>query len=182
MKKIILLLIVFIGINAFSQNKESFKPGVKLIEGQKIENYKNPNSILFVFKGHSHSINFFLDLEKKIRKKFKKNKKKGGKIELNFNYNLSTQNSLKHDLEKIPMKKYDRKEYESICHISISDIKGWDHHLLKKRKQSYTLDVELKDVNLSALKTFKLNVNSYYTILTQNKKSSSLMYQTLLEN
>ena len=102
-------------------------------------------------------------------------------LKLNFNYDLNANNSLKSDLDNIPSKKYNEKEYESTCHISISDFEGWDNHLLEKRKQNYNLNIELKNINSIKLITLKLNVNSYYTILTQNKNSSKLIYETLIE-
>ena len=179
MKRILFLMILLLSLNTFSQKNEKFKPGVKIIDKEKIEEYKNPKSILFIFKGHTHSINYFLDLKKRIRKTFKKKMKKGFK--LNFNFNLSAESPFKSDLNKIPSKKYNEKEYESICQISISDFKSWDNHLLEKRKQNYNLNVELKDANSNLLISLKLNVNSYYTIITQNKKSSKLIYKTIME-
>jgi hypothetical protein len=179
MKRILFLMILLLSLNTFSQKNEKFKPGVKIIDKEKIEEYKNPKSILFIFKGHTHSINYFLDLKKRIRKTFKKKIKKGFK--LNFNFNLNAESPFKSDLNKIPSKKYNEKEYESICQISISDFKGWDNHLLEKRKQNYNLNVELKDANSNLLISLKLNVNSYYTIITQNKKSSKLIYKTIME-
>ena len=70
MKRILLLIIILFSLNTFSQNSEKFEPGVKIIENEKIEEYKNPKSILFIFKGHTHSINYFLDLKKKNTKDF----------------------------------------------------------------------------------------------------------------
>ena len=182
MKRILLLIILLLSLNTFSQKNKKFEPGVKIIENQKIEEYKNPKSILFIFKGHTHSINYFLDLKKRIRKTFKKKMKKEFKdFKVNFNYDLNAKKPFKSDLEKIPSKKYNEKEYESICQISISDFKGWDYHLSKKRKQNYNLNIELKDINSSLLIAFKLNVSSYYTIVTQNKKSGKLIYKTIME-
>ena len=56
-----------------------------------------------------------------------------------------------------------------------------DYHLSKKRKQNYNLNIELIDINSSLLIAFKLNVSSYYTIVTQNKKSGKLIYKTIME-
>jgi len=49
--------------------------------------------------------------------------------------------------------------------------------LSKKRKQNYNLNIELKDINSSLLIAFKLNVSSYYTIVTQNKKIAATPYK-----
>jgi len=183
MTRILLLIILLIGLNTFSQNNGKFKSGVKIIENKKIEEYKNPRSILFIFKGHTHSINYFLDLKKRIKKIFKKKMKKGFKdFKLNFNYDLNAEKSFKSDLDNIPSKKYNKKEYESICHISISDFKSWDNYSIEKRKQNYNLNIELKDINSALLITLKLNVNTYFSILTQNKKSSKLIYEMIMEN
>ena len=135
MKRILLLIILLFSLNTFSQNSGKFEAGVKIIENEKIEGYKKPKSILFIFKGHTHSINYFLDLKKRIRKTFKKKMKKYFKnFKLNFNYDLNAEKPFESDLKNIPSKKYNKKEYESICQISLSDFKGWDNHLLKKKK------------------------------------------------
>jgi hypothetical protein len=184
MKRILFLMILLLGLNTFSQKNEKFKPGVKIINKEKIEEYKNPKSILFIFKGHTHSINYFLDLKKRIRKTFKKKMKKGFKdFKLNFNFSLNAESPFKSDLNKIPSKKYNEKRYESICQISISDFKAWDNHLeINKRKQNYNLNLVFKQNKTKDKKgILKINVNSYDTILTQNKNSSKLIYQAITE-
>lgn len=183
MKKILLLIVLLAGMSSFSQKNEKFKSGVKIIEKEKIKEYKKPKSILFIFKGHTHSIHYFLDLKKRIRKDFKKRMKKEFKhFKLNFNYDLNAEKPFKFDLKKIPSKKYNKNEYESICYISLSDLKGWDNELIEKRKQNYNLNIELKTTNLDSLITLKLNVNTYYTIVTENRNSSKLIYKTIMEN
>jgi hypothetical protein len=183
MKKMFLLIVSLISLTISSQNNKKFNPGVKLIENKKIESYKSPKSILFIFKGDTHLINYYLDLKKRIRKTFKKKMKKDFKnFKLNFNYNLTSKNPYKFDLENIPSKNYSKNKYESICYISMSDFKGWDNNLLEKRKQNYNLNIELTGLNSIQLMTFILNVNSYFTIITQNKNSSKLIYKTLMEN
>lgn len=64
MIKIFQLTLLLIGINSFSQNTSEFQPGVEIIQSDKISEYKSPKSILFVFEGHTHMINNFLDLKK----------------------------------------------------------------------------------------------------------------------
>ena len=182
MKRILLLIILLLSLNTFSQKSKKFEPGIIIIKNQKIEDYKNPKSILFIFKGHTHFINYFLDLKKRIQKTFKKKMKKELKdFKIDFNYDLNAKKPFKSDLDNIPSKKYNEKEYESICAISISYSEDLDNHFLEKRKLNYNLNIELKDVNSNLLIDFKLNVNSYYTILTQNKKSSKLIYKAIME-
>ena len=183
MTKIFLITLLLIGLNSFSQNTTEFEPGVEIIQSDKISEYESPKSILFVFEGHTHMINNFLDLKKHIRKAFKKRMKSDFKsFLLDFNYNLTAEKSMKEDMEKIPSKKYRKEKYETICYISVTDIKGWDEHLIEKRKQNYILNADLKDKDLNELLQLKLKVNSYYTITTENKNSSSLIYQTIMEN
>jgi len=183
MKRIFLILLLLNGLNSFSQNIEKFKSGVKITENEKISEYIAPSSILFVFEGHTHMINNFLDLKKRIRKAFKKKMKKEFRnFKLDFNYNLSAEKPFKSDLSNIPSKKYNEKEYQAICYITLSDFKGWDNHLLEKRTQNYNLNIELKDINFNNLMKLKLNVNSYYTIASQNKNSSKIIYKAIMEN
>lgn len=183
MKRIFLLILLVNGLSSFSQNIGKFKVGVKITENEKISEYIVPSSILFVFEGDTHLINNFLNLKKRIRATFKKKMKKNFRnFKLDFNYNLSSEKPFKSDLSKIPSKKYDEKEYQAICYVTLSDFKGWDNHLIEKRKQNYNLNIELEDVNFNKLMKLKLNVNSYYTIATQNKKSSKIIYQAIMEN
>lgn len=175
MKRIVLLITLLIGFNTFSQKKGKFKPGVKIIELKKIEEYKKPKSILFVFKGHTHSINYFLDLEKRVRRSFKD-------IRINFNYHLNAENSLQSDLQKIPSIKYNKNNYEATGYISITDFKIWNNNVSESNKLNYNLNFKMEDLNLNSLITLKLNVNSYSTILTQNKKLNKAIYKAILEN
>lgn len=101
-------------------------------------------------------------------------------FQLDFNYELTAEKSLEDDLDKIPSKIHNKEKYETICYISLTDIKSWDNHLIKKRKQNYILNIQLKDKDLNELLNLKLQVNSYYTITTENKNSSSLIYQTIM--
>ena len=183
MKRIFLLILLLNGLNSFSQNIGKFKPGVKITENEKTSEYITPSSILFVFEGHTHMINNFLDLEKKIRKTFKKKMKKEFKnFKLDFNFNLNAEKSFKSDLSSIPSKKYNEKEYQAICYITLTDFKGWDNYLIEKRKQNYNLNIELKDIDFNKLMKLKLNVNSFNTIATQNKNSSKIIYKAIMEN
>jgi len=184
MKKSIILGFLFltISLSLFSQKRAKFSTGVKIIQKEKIQDYKKPESILFIFEGHTHLVNFYLNLEEKIRKIFKKKgRKKKEKIKLNFNYNLSAKKSLDHDLQMIPTKKYKKENFETICYIKQTDFKSWDNHLLESRKQNYNLNMNLFDNKSNNLLNLKLNVNSYYITTTQNKNSSKIIYQEIME-
>ncbi len=181
MKKLILILILISGLNNYSQNKRKFKPGVNIIENIKISEYEKPTSILFVFEGHTHLVNNFLDLKKRIIKTFKKRMKKEYKnFKLDFDFNLNAEKSFKSDLKNIPHKKHNINEYKSVCYVTLSDFKGWDNHLIKKRKQNYNLNLILKNTDLVPLIKLKLNINSFYTIATQNKNSSKIIYDVIM--
>ncbi len=178
MKRVVLLLIILLtATNSFSQKKEKFKPGVKLEKNTIITEFKSPNSILFIFKDDTHLINFYLDLTKKLKKLFKKSNQK-----INFNYELFSAQPFDSDLNSIPKNTFNKFDYELICLISISNIKSWDNHLFDKRKQNYNLNLKLEKSETNELvKTGKINVNSYYTIATQNKNSSKLIYDLITD-
>jgi hypothetical protein len=178
MKRFILLLIILlIGTNSFSQKKEKFKPGVKLEENTIISDFKSSNSILFIFKDDTHLINFYLDLTKRLKKRFKKSNKK-----IDFNYELFSTKPFESDLNSIPKKTFLKADYDLICLISTSNFKGFDNHLIEKRKQNYDLNLKLEKSETNELvETAKINVNSYYTIITQNKNSSKLIYDLITD-
>ncbi|MHC9087341.1 hypothetical protein ACXIHB_01380 [Tenacibaculum sp. IMCC1] len=72
MKKIALLFLFFlVNLNIFSQKKENFKPGVSLIEYKIMSDLTSQNSILFIFEGDTHLINFYLDLKENLVKGLK---------------------------------------------------------------------------------------------------------------
>ena len=176
MKRFILLLIILlIGINSFSQKKEKFKSGIKLVENTIISDFKSPNSILFIFKGDTHSINLYLDLTKRLKKLFKKTNK-----QIDFNYELFSAKPFESDLNSIPKKTFLKADYELICLISTSNQKGLGSYSIEKRKQIYDLDLKLeKSATTELVGTAKINVKSYYTIITQNKNSSKLIYELI---
>lgn len=179
MKKILLFISLLITFQAFSQDKEKFKPGVKVTTIEKVADYQKPISILFVFKGDTHLVNYFLDLKDHIQRRFKKDIKNG--LKLDFMYKLTFEKSTDNKLKIIPKGKFDPTTYEAAAYVTISDFKGWDDHLFKKRKQNYNLNIILKDTDSTELLKLVLNVSSYFTIARKNKKSSKLIYKHIME-
>lgn len=179
MQKTLVLISLFITFQTFSQSKEKFKPGVKVSTLEKVEGYQKPASILFVFEGHTHLVSFFLDLEKHIQRRFKKDIKKG--FTLDFMYELTSKKPMEIELALIPKRKFDKANYQSVAYVTISDFKGWDDHLFKKRKQNYNLNIILKDSDAKQLLKLVLNASNYFTISRSNKKSSKLIYKHLIE-
>ena len=60
MKTILLPIIFLIILSIFSQKSKKFKSGVKIVKNEKVDKYKRPKSILFIFKGHTHLIIFLI--------------------------------------------------------------------------------------------------------------------------
>jgi hypothetical protein len=172
MKRSTLLIIASIIVsNSFSQEKEIFKPGVLLTENLITDELKNAKSILFVFDVVGCEANFYNDLTEHLEKRFKKSD-----IKIGFNYDIYTNV----EKEKIPKKKFLNQEFDLICYISTSKIKGWDIDLGQKRKQNYDLILTLrKNDSENIIGSAIINVNSYYTIATQNKNLSKLIYELI---
>jgi hypothetical protein len=172
MKKIILIVLGLIfTLNIYSQKREKFKTGVKLIENNIPKEFKDSNSILFVFKNGGCGPNFYIDLKKHIEKKFKKTNKK-----VDF---IFASHYLKDD-EKVPTTIDSANKHELVCEISEENFNGWDNDLYKKRKQNYDLVLTVKKGNYdSIIGIAVLNINSYWTIATQNKNTSKLIYELL---
>jgi len=165
----ILLIILLIGINSFSQKKEKFKVGVQLTEEKNIDEFKDSDSILFILDVNGCQANFYNDLRKQIDKRFKNTKKKIG-----FNFNINTIV----EIEKIPTERNLNKDYDLICQIVTENFKGWDNDLYKKRKQNYDLVLKVKKNDSDLIQGIAIiNVNSYWTIATQNRNSSKLIYK-----
>ena len=175
MKNIVFILILLITFHAFPQENKKFKSGVKVTTIEKAENYQTPASILFVFKGHTHLVSYFLDVEKHLKRRFKKEIRKG--VKLDFIYDLYAKDPFESDLSLIPKRNFDKTQYEAIAFVSISDFNSWDKDLYKKRKQNYNLNITIKDINSRELLSLVLNVSCYYTITNQNKKSSKYIYK-----
>ena len=170
MKRKILVLIVLniISFNfSLGQSNIKFKPGVKLIENYYKDEFKDPKSVLFSFDIVGCQANYYTNLAKSLKKYFKKT---NTKVEFNFNIKTNI------ETEQIPRKKYLKSNFELICFVSTSNMKSWDKELIKRRKQNYDLDLIFEKAETKEnVGKLKLNINSYYTIATQNKNSSKLI-------
>lgn len=87
---------------------------------------------------------------------------------------------LKADLESIPSKEYDKYDYNLLCLTNLSEFNNWDNHLIEKRKQNYKLNITIiSNESNEIIESAKINVNSYYTITTQNKNSSEFIFELI---
>ena len=173
-KEILVFLICMVSINLIqSQNKVNFKPEIKLLKNTfKAEN-KNPESVLFIFNVVNCEANYYINLAKNIKKRFKKSNTK-----VKFNFEINT----KLEIEQIPEKKYSKNNFQLICYISTSNLKSWDNHLTEKSKQNYDLNLRFeKNKSKEKEEKIELNINSYHTIITQNKNASKLIFKLLTE-
>ncbi len=149
--------------------KQKFKPQVKIIENSYKAENRNPKSILFVFDVIYCLGDFYVDLAKNLKEKFKNS---DTKVECSFLINTTI------GVEDIPKNKYSKNDFELVCFVEISDTKTWDNDLrnIRKRKQNYDLNFLFKKSKAEQkIGMIKLNINSYYTIMTQNKNSSKLI-------
>lgn len=176
MNTVILMLMLFSAINSFTQTSGKFKPGVELIENNVLDSTKKSKSILFVFEDHTHFIDHYLNLAKKLKRAFKKSE-----VTIDFEYRLSADNPLPSDLELIPKESPKTTGFDAICTITTAQFKFWDDHLITKRKQNHNLIFELiQEENKVLIETGKINIKTYYTISTENKKLSVLLHNLLV--
>jgi len=169
------ILALLVVTNLYCQKQEKFKVGINLEENNIPSNIGSMESVLFVFNGDTHLINFYLDLTEHLKKRFKKSK-----TDIDFNYDLYSKKPLVADLELIPSIKYAKSEYKLICLVSLSEFNNWDNHLIENRKQNYKLNIVInRDESNQMVGSAKFNVNSNYTIATQNKNSSKLIFDLL---
>jgi len=175
MKKLFLLTL-FLSFNISSIFAQKFKPSVEVIEFMKSDNYVAPKSILIEFTGHTHSIYFYSDLAKKLKRRFKRKS-----IKVRFNYNLSSKKPWKHDLDITPKEKYLIKDFDAFCEINYPIFKSWDILKGEYGKQNLKLNVRLLKEDEIILKSI-LDVYTYKTILTQNKKVSKTIVMLITES
>jgi len=170
MKKFSLItLVCILTFNSYCQKKQRFKSGVRLTENNMLDEFKDADSILFIFDVVGCKANFYNDLRKQIAKRFKKSNKKIG-----FNFNIYTIVQV----EKIPTKIHLQKDYALVCQIVIRNFRSWDTHLYKKRKQNYDLSLKISNPHGDIVhRTATINVSSYWNIATQNRKTSTLIYK-----
>ena len=112
---------------------------MKLQENIIFSEVNSQDSFLFIFKDHTHLINFYLDLSERLKEEFTKSEKK-----VDFNFDLSSKKPFESDLKSIPKEKFNKTDYTIICMISTSSFKNWDSHLIQKRKQNYNLNIVIK--------------------------------------
>ena len=177
MKKYLLLLLL-ISFTCFSQNEIKFKKGVRVLENKKQPNFKTPKSILFVFEGDTHLINYYLILTKKLKKRAKKVNIKTG-----FNYNLFSNNPLNDDLLSIPKNKENDINYTNACVISSSfqkTPKSWrDYYSVKSRKTQHYVNFKMVNKENEEVFSSKFDVHAYYTITTESKKISKMFFNLI---
>ena len=174
MKKL-LVLIVFLSFNILAITAQKFKPGVAIVKIEKNENYQIPNSILIEFTGHTHSIYFYADLAKKLKRRFKR-----GSIQVNFNYKLRANNPLQGDLNLIPKEKYSVTDFEVVCKINLPKYENLGGKF-EFSKLNLMLNVSVFKNRKEQLKSI-LKVNTYKTIVTQNRKVSKTIVALITGN
>lgn len=170
MKRFSLIVLgLILSLNIYSQESDKFKTGVELIEKNIPDEFKDSDSILFIFDVVGCQANFYNDLKKQIKKQFRKSNKK---IRFNFNINTNVEK------EKIPTVKHSANEFDLTCQINVANFKGWDNDLYKKRKQNYDLVLKIKKNGSDSVNGLAMiNVNSYWTIVTQNRNTSRLIFK-----
>jgi len=173
MNKFLIFFLILPVFLCHGQKRKKFRKGVVITERIASKNYTAPKSIYFAFKGDTHFVNFYKDLQSNIEKVFE-----NSDVKIGFSYILSSNNPLKVDLENIPKTKAKHSDFQVIAAISISFIKSLDSPDVYQRKQNYNLIMETVNVKLDAtvLKTI-LNVKSFNTIATQNKNIAGLIYK-----
>jgi hypothetical protein len=170
MKNILLAFMLISGL-LYGQTDKEFKEGVKIVKFEQKENYTKPKIVLFEFIGDTHSINHYLNLSKQLKRKFRKIG-----IKSKFNYNLENPSPMKADLDAIPKRSYDKKDFQFVCYIKMKDFKGWDNHLIEQRKQNYKMEFLLEKEGKTSLFAV-LDIHTFYTIATQNQSIATAIAQ-----
>ncbi|MFD2588239.1 hypothetical protein ACFSQJ_14965 [Croceitalea marina] len=178
MRVSLFLLVVLFSANNYCQ-KVKFRNGVFIDSLQLNSKINYSDSILITFEGDTHLVNYFLDLESKIRKRAKKGYSKNF---IYFDYNLISFSPLNDDLIKIPKNNYNKEDFNYMMTISLSEVKGWDYNLGYKRKQSYRINFSIENpINAAQVGFLSFDVKTYYTILKENKTLVNILFNNLFE-
>lgn len=172
MKKLILLILIT--TSCATTKSKKFKAGAEIFQIEKSENYKKPTSVLVEFLGHTHSIYFYSDLAKRLKRQFKRKS-----IKVDFNYILSAKNPFEKDVNLIPKTRYEKGNYNLVCKISFPKYEKIGGSF-EFSKLNFKLNFRVLKKSKIQLKSV-LNVNTYKTILTQNRKLSKLIVKLITE-
>lgn len=181
MKNFLLLLLILNISIVFSQEKIKFDKGVRLIELKKAKNYSIPTSILFQFIDDGHLTNYYKKLDKQLKKRFRKTTTKIG-----VKYDFIFSEIFKNNVDKLPSNNEKREDYDFQCIITTSFAKvpnSWKtHRNVHLRKTQHYLNLKVFDKQENLLLTAKVDVHANYTIITQNKKVSTIIKKILINN
>jgi len=174
-RTIFFCLLLSVVVNVYGQSDTSFEPGVEILQEDSSFIVANNSRILFIFKDDLHLVNFYKDLEKKLKKQFKKSS-----LKIGFEYKLDARNPLSSDLKSLPKKKLDKAKFEYFITVSISDIKGWDNDTIEKRKQQFLISLGLRaNSSEDEFASVQIQVNTYNTLLTQNIKVGEVIFASI---
>jgi len=176
-KDLFILFLILASTSTFSQKKERFRAGVTVVDSKIYSEINPKSSILFVFEGSTHYINYYLDVAK-LEKQFQKSNHK-----IAFNYKLNDINPLPEDLIAIPKKYHSQNSFDLICYVTLSDWGGESDYNSIYSKLTHSINLLLVDSKtITWVKLLKLKINSYQTILTKNKKTTKKIYEFLKSN
>lgn len=169
MKKTLLILSLIIASCSAKKEIISDKK-VSVLEISKDSTYKKPESILFVFTGHTHLIYYYKDLAKTLEKDLKEKN-----IKANFNYYLSAEKSFQIDLDNIPKHKFYYKNYTAICSLNVS-------YPYKHRRRIYGLEFNSKTTDsLKSKLKGTLALKWVHTIIDPSKETSKKLISLITD-
>lgn len=177
--RILILCVLIFSLSNYSFAFQKFSPSVEVLTSNKDEGFTTSESILFVYKGDTHSVHYYLNLENKLKKAIKKQLKTN--YNLGFCYELKSENPHSDDVSVIPVLTPNKEDYKTICYVSITDFKGWDNHLASNRKQYFKLNFNFIDSYDSLNQQIILEVKTLYTMTSKNKLISKTISNLLFK-
>ena len=165
-------------LQSCSPKLSSLDSGVKLVEKKIVEGYQTPDAILFSFSGDTHLVNYFFDLEEKIKTQFG-----NSNLKIEFSYNLTSSEPLAEDLKKLAQKSNVFDDYKIIANVNLDFEDSSNNFNKSKKAQIYTVNVKIIDSHINAeLINSKLLVNSTYNILSESSKTAVLIHDLITQN
>lgn len=155
------LYVCFISPNLKAQRRLESK--IFIEHSYRIKRIDSVQNILFVYRGSADFVPDYLDLSKKIKRRFKK------KYKVGFQYQLSNEEEFKKLVARIP-----KKRNQNIKPDLVVKIRIYDFYIKSERdspidQSNYSMDVELVDPkNRSTAEFAKLKLESFSSLRNDN--------------
>lgn len=168
----LLMLSCFVSVEA--QKRPDSK--VSISHSYTIKRIESVKSILFIYEGDAWLTRKYVDLSKRLEKRYKK------QFELGFEYKLSTKNGNAEELGYIPRETNKNIKPDLICKLKSYGFKRKKERYSERQSYKYKMKFEMIDPNTNELVEYAaLELFSYHTAFDNNKALVKLLDKIITE-